>query len=72
MSNGIGDFKGFYATTKGQRSISRKYANRHDVIHINVPIGTRNRIQKTGLSQQDILRDIISDWLNKKGEIKEV
>lgn len=66
MSNGIGEFKGFYSTAKGQRSISRKYANRHDVIHINVPIGTRNRIQKTGLSQQDILRDITCNWLEKK------
>lgn len=66
MSNGIGEFKGFYATSKGQRKISRKYANKNDIVHLNVPIGTRKRIQKTGLSQQDILRDIINNWLEKK------
>lgn len=66
--NGIGEKRGMNLTAKNVRNNTQRYKAKHDKIHVQMPLGTRDRIKLTGMKPIDFYREAVVFALAKENQ----
>ncbi len=66
--NGIGEKRGMNLTAKNVRNNTQRYKAKHDNIHVQMPLGTRDRIKLTGMKPIDFYREAVEFALAKENQ----
>ena len=64
--NGIGEKRGMNLTAKKVRNYTQRYKAKHDKIHVQMPLGTRDRIKLTGMKPIEFYLEAVEFALAKE------
>ena len=66
--NGIGEKRGMNLTSRNVRNANQRYKANHDKIHVQMPLGTRDRIKLTGKKPKEFYLEAVEFALAKENQ----